>query len=128
RLCETIVNRQLLIWLEPGKMHMLVQAESRALSVERFPQRAVTQQHQVPGSTPNAAGAADPGLLRPVSIFRVSSDEPQEIFLLDKPRRRKKVILRQPIFLSDLRLLTSDLLRLSAEILVIDYIVSGKDS
>src|SRR5206468_2217508 len=68
---------------------------------ESFSQRSITQQHEVPRLVGVVAGVGDPGPFQPVSIFRVSSDKPREILLLDESRRRQKVILRQPIFFSN---------------------------
>src|SRR5207244_13442565 len=61
-------------------------------------------------------------------IFAVSSDKLWQILLLDESGRGEEKILRNRAFLSDLRPLTSELVRLLAEIFVIDHIVSGKDS
>src|SRR6266436_3830430 len=100
-LRKRVVNRQLVVLLEPGKMHVCLQVESRKLRVESLSQRAITQEHEIPRRVPVVAGVGDPGPFQPVSIFRVSSDKPREILLWNKSRRCKKVILRQTVVVSD---------------------------
>src|SRR5204863_4891275 len=89
------------------------------LRVESFSERTVTQQHEVPRCA--ARG------FRLLSIFRVSSDQSRKVLLFNESRRSEEVILRQAVLFSDICLLTSDLLRLLAEILVIHYIVASKN-
>src|SRR5206468_3520712 len=123
-----IVNRQLVVRFEAGKMHVGVQPEIRNQTTEISLERPVTEDHEIPRRALLADVRALTSDLRPLSIFFVSPDEPRQILLLDEPRRSNKVILRQPILSSNFEFRISNFDGTSRKVSVIDYIVSGKDA
>src|SRR5438552_12403342 len=92
-LRKRVVNRQLIVLFESGKMHVCLQVESRKLRVEGLSQRAIAQQHEIPRRV-----SCD---FRLLSVFRVSPDKSREVFLLNESRRSKEVIFRQPVLVSN---------------------------
>src|SRR5437762_2132748 len=139
-LRKRVVNRQLIVLFESGKMHVCLQVESRKLRVEGLSQRAITQQHEIPRRV-----SCD---FRLLPVYRVGSDESREILLWNKSRRSKKIIFRQPVLVSDFecslpavapkafgatkagsaKVGISNFCSATRKVMVIDHVVSGKDS